>query len=48
LSAWIGGCMVGTETGNPNAGYRYDPAKSHTPEALELFIRRLRPVVEEA
>jgi sugar phosphate isomerase/epimerase len=48
MSAWIGGCVVGTETGNPNAAYRYDPAKSHTPEALALFIRRLRPVVAEA
>ena len=39
------GC-VGTETGNPNAGYTYDPMHSHTPEALEMFIRRVAPVVE--
>ncbi|HPF87913.1 MAG TPA: sugar phosphate isomerase/epimerase family protein [Candidatus Limiplasma sp.] len=48
LSAWVGRCIVGTETGNPNAEYRYDPAFSHTDEALALFIRRLEPVVKEA
>lgn len=48
LSAWIGGCVVGTETGNPNADYRYDPATSHSDEALKLFIDRLAPVVAEA
>jgi len=48
LAAWVGGCMVGTETGNPNAEYRFDPLRSHTDEALRLFMRRLRPVVEAA
>ncbi|MCE5343056.1 MAG: sugar phosphate isomerase/epimerase [Eubacteriales bacterium] len=48
LAAWIGGCAVGTETGNPNAAYRFDPQTSHSEEALSQFIRRLRPVVEEA
>lgn len=42
------GCgVVGTETGAPNMEYRYEPA-CHTDEALELFIKNLRPVVEYA
>ena len=48
LASWLGGCVVGTETGNPNAEYRYDPETSHSDEALTLFIRRLRPVVDAA
>lgn len=48
LAAWMGAGVVGTETGAPNAEYRYDPCRSHTPEALEMFIRRLAPVVEYA
>ncbi len=46
LARWMNAGCVGTETGNPNAQYRYDPAASHTQEALELFIRRVAPVVE--
>lgn len=46
LAAWMGAGVVGTETGAPNAQYRYDPTRSHSPEALEMFIRRLAPVVE--
>jgi sugar phosphate isomerase/epimerase len=46
LARWMNAGCVGTETGNPNAGYTYDPARSHTPEALEMFIRRAAPVVE--
>ena len=46
LARWMNAGCVGTETGNPNAGYTYDPARSHTPEALEMFIRRVSPVVE--
>ena len=46
LARWMNAGCVGTETGNPNAGYTYDPARSHTPEALEMFIRRVAPVVE--
>lgn len=46
LSAWMDGCVVGTETGSPNAGY--DPANAHSDEALKLFIDRLAPVVAEA
>ena len=48
LARWMNAGCVGTETGNPNAGYTYDPARSHTPEALEMFIRRVAPVVERA
>jgi sugar phosphate isomerase/epimerase len=48
FSRWLGGCVVGTETGNPNAEYRFDPETSHTDAALEGFIRRLAPVVREA
>lgn len=46
LARWMNAGCVGTETGSPNAGYTYDPARSHTPEALEMFIRRVAPVVE--
>ncbi len=45
LARWMNAGCVGTETGNPNAGYTYDPVRSHTPEALEMFIRRVAPVV---
>ena len=39
------GCgMVGTETGAPNAEYRYCP-ECRSEEALALFIRNLKPVV---
>ena len=46
LARWMNAGCVGTETGNPNETYSYDPARSHTPEALEMFIRRAAPVVE--
>ena len=46
LARWMNAGCVGTETGNPNPGYTYDPVRSHTPEALEMFIRRVAPVVE--
>lgn len=48
FSRWLGGCAVGTETGNPNADYRFDPRVSHCEESLGLFVRRLTPVVREA
>jgi len=42
------GCgVVGTETGAPNSGYVYEPA-CHTDQALELFIKNLRPIVSYA
>lgn len=48
FSAWLSGAVVGTETGNPNADYRYDPVKSHSADALKLLIDRLAPVVDAA
>lgn len=48
LASVLGVGVVGTETGNPNTGYKYDPEKSHTDEALETFIRNLIPVVKDA
>ena len=48
FSRWLGGCAIGTETGNPNADYCFDPQTSHSEESLQLFIRRLTPVVREA
>ena len=39
--------LVGTETGNCNAEYKPD-AFSRTEEALDIFIRNLRPVVDYA
>ncbi|NLO86301.1 MAG: sugar phosphate isomerase/epimerase [Clostridiales bacterium] len=48
LCKWMGADLVGTETGNPNAGYRYDPQQSHTDESLELFIQRVTPIVQAA
>lgn len=42
------GCgVVGTETGALNEAYKYEP-RSHSEEALEIFINNLRPVVEYA
>ena len=46
LARWMNAGCVGTETGNPNVTYSYDPVRSHTPEALEMFMRRVAPVVE--
>lgn len=44
--ASILGCgMVGTETGAPNEGYKYDKEACHSKEALETFITNLTPVV---
>ena len=48
LCRWMNAGVVGTETGNPNSEYRYDPQTSHTDAALELFIQRLEPVVRAA
>ena len=47
FAAHLGCGVVGTETGAPNEEYKYEPA-CHTEEALELFIKNLRPVVEYA
>lgn len=45
FASLLGCSVVGTETGAPNADYRYEPA-CHTEEALNTFINNLRPVVE--
>lgn len=45
FASMLGCSVVGTETGAPNAEYRYVP-ESHTEESLQTFIRNLRPVVE--
>jgi sugar phosphate isomerase/epimerase len=42
------GCgVVGTETGEPNAMYEFEPA-SQSKEALQLFITNLRPIIAYA
>ena len=46
FASLLGCSVVGTETGNPNKEYRFDPVTSHTEEALQTFIKNLRPVVE--
>lgn len=45
FASMLGCSVVGTETGAPNTEYRYEPA-SHSEEALQIFIKNLRPVVE--
>lgn len=45
VAALSGACLVGTETGAPNAEYKPD-ANTHTKEALNTFIRNLSDVVE--
>ncbi len=47
VAALSGACMVGTETGAPNAAYKYEPA-CHGQEALNAFLRGLEPVAAEA
>ncbi len=42
------GCgVVGTETGAVNEGYKYEE-RNHSDEALNIFIKNLRPVIEYA
>ena len=43
----LGCAVVGTETGAVNTEYKFDPA-NHSEEALEIFIKNLRPVIEYA
>lgn len=46
--ASILGCgVVGTETGAVNTEYKFEPA-NHSEEALNIFIKNLRPIVEYA
>lgn len=47
FAAFLGCGVVGTETGAPNVDYKYEPA-CHSEEALALFIKNVRPVVEYA
>lgn len=47
FASQIGAGMVGTETGNCNREYRFEPY-SHTEEALQIFIENLRQVVSYA
>lgn len=47
FASWLGCGVVGTETGNPNETYTFVP-ESHGEEALQLFIKNLRPIVEYA
>ncbi|MGX8698884.1 MAG: sugar phosphate isomerase/epimerase family protein [bacterium] len=47
VASLLGCGVVGTETGCPNEAYKLD-ANTHTPEAVETFIRGLAPVVEAA
>lgn len=47
FASLLGVGVVGTETGAPNEEYKHEPA-CHSEEALELFIRNLRPVIEYA
>lgn len=42
------GCgVVGTETGAVNTEYSFEPA-NHSEEALQIFIKNLRPIIEYA
>lgn len=47
FAAHLGCGVVGTETGAPNTAYEYEPA-CHTEEALQLFIKNLKPIVDYA
>ena len=47
FASLLGAGVVGTETGAPNEEYRFEE-RCHSDEALDLFVRNLRPVVEYA
>lgn len=47
FAAHLGAGVVGTETGAPNVEYKFEEA-CWSEEALELFIKNLRPVVRYA
>lgn len=47
FASLLGVGVVGTETGAVNEEYKYDE-KNHSDEALEIFIKNLRPIVEYA
>ncbi len=45
VAALSGACLVGTETGAPNAEYKYD-SNTHSKGALKTFMHNLADVVE--
>jgi sugar phosphate isomerase/epimerase len=47
FASLLGVGVVGTETGAPNEEYKFEE-RSHSEEALEIFIKNLRPVVAYA
>ncbi len=47
FASWLGCGVVGTETGAPNESYTHVP-ECHGEEALQTFIKNLRPVVQYA
>ncbi|MCM1089294.1 MAG: sugar phosphate isomerase/epimerase [Butyrivibrio sp.] len=47
FASWLGCGVVGTETGAPNETYTHVP-ECHGEEALQTFIKNLRPVVKYA
>lgn len=47
FASMLGAGVVGTETGAPNEEYRFEE-RSHSAEALAIFIKNLRPVVSYA
>jgi len=44
----LGAGVVGTETGQTNEEYKYDPQSCKSQEALKIFIEGLKPVVKYA
>lgn len=47
FASLLGAGVVGTETGAVNEAYQFEE-RNHSEEALQIFIRNLRPVVEYA
>ena len=47
FASLLGAGVVGTETGAVNEAYKYEE-RNHSDEALQIFIKNLRPVVEYA
>lgn len=47
FASLLGAGVVGTETGAVNEAYKFEE-RNHSEEAMEIFIRNLRPVVEYA
>lgn len=47
FASLLGAGVVGTETGAVNEAYKYEE-RNHSDEALQIFIKNVRPVVEYA